>query len=175
MEDLWAAGIVNAPGTTKHPNVEVTVIRLSAGTGDRIPVQLTTSGQGSNLDTLQLYLSVVIPIDPDQRREQIRRFLKAVESEASQKGVQGQTLTLLRENPARMAEALDAYLPQQNKVGVYEIRCAYSSRRPGFWNAELQGEPVRIQVVDQGSFLDQFVGRPGLGVPPSSSEPPPAK
>ena len=156
VEELWAAGITNAPGTTKHPTVGIKVIGLSHGTRTQVPVQLTTSGGGNNLDALQSYLSLTIPVDRTQRQEQIRRFLEATASEASKTDTGSQTLHALRADPQRMVEAMDAYLPQQNQVGTYEIRCTYSSHQPGFWNITLESEPVLIAVIDQGDFTDRL-------------------
>ena len=173
VQDLWVAGIGNAPDTLKAPTIEIVVAKLSAGNHQvQVPIKITYSGEGADLDRLYLHVSLEIPIEKHKRSDNIQRYLQQVESEASQgRTVDDNTLREFRERRERMPQMFDG-LYYENEAGQYEIQCAYSSHRPGFWTAELHAVPIRINVVYQGNFFDQpgFQGQPGSEKVPGTSE-----
>lgn len=91
-----------------------------------------------------------IPIPAAERSARINAHLDEMQRT-------GRTAPLTpAEFPSRRGDmygALDA-IYTQNRVGLFELTCTYTSRERGAWNGSVRSEPFYVQINDGGDFFD---------------------
>ncbi len=155
LEKMTIAPTSEISDAAQKPTVEIIANMLSNGEKINVPVKLKHVGSGQEYDTHTIYVSLEIPIERPKRKKNIVGYLQRIESESVKgKDVSEETLNLFRQRRNDMIGAFEKNY-MENKVGIFEIVCKYSSDRSGFWNGQVQSDPILIQVVFEGKFFDQ--------------------
>ena len=91
-----------------------------------------------------------IPIPAAERRARINAHLDDMQRT-------GHTAPLTpAEFPSRrgdMYKAIDAIFTQ-NRLGLFELTCTYTSREQGSWNGTVRSQPFYVQINDGGDWFD---------------------
>lgn len=161
-----------APAPDQGPaTLTLTATPASAGSKASVPVKVSVIGTSQDPRGQELRLLVEIPVDEARRTENIRRYLERVVADGEKRNPDDRhklQLRLMREKPELFIGTFEN-LYVENRTGVFDLTCAYSSKRAGFWNGEVRARPVRVEVVSKGEFFDQPEFR--IGGPPAGAQP----
>ena len=53
-----------------------------------------------------------------------------------------------------MYSAID-FIFVQNRVGLFELTCTYTSAQRGAWNGTVRSKPFYIRITDAGEWVEQ--------------------
>ncbi|HYL36497.1 MAG TPA: hypothetical protein VEV17_11335 [Bryobacteraceae bacterium] len=146
---LVLANAANARNQTRKPNLEVAVRSLANERTTAVPVELNFSGQGSDLGVTWLSFTLVIPIDPAQRRANMEKYLERLIASSQGSAPDSQIAALRNGKEALFASLEHIYV--ENRTGAFDLRCRYTAQ-PG---APIESRPLRFDVFHAGEFFEQ--------------------
>jgi hypothetical protein len=153
IEDLTLASDGNVPA--RPATIKVDVMMIVDGRKVSVPIKTSVTGSGQDLRERYLSMLLMIPVDPVVRRDEEMQYLQRLESQAeNEKGTDKRIVDLYKNQKQSLISSFDSVFIE-NRVGLFEIVCRYSSNRRGFWNGEIQSAPMDVEIQFKGHFFDQ--------------------
>lgn len=137
------------------PAVELTVYRVEDGGRSRVPIKLSTTGNGVDGGLQYLHVLLEIPVDATRRRENIDVLLKRALADPKTTPSQAQQLEQSR---ASVVSAMEN-IYMENRTGDYEVTCRLPTPTGG-GAAAVESAPARVKVVFAGNYYDKPNFRP---------------
>jgi hypothetical protein len=158
-DELRMASAAGAAPGNPAPTLDIIVVRLSAtNTRQRVEPVASVTGVSGEPGIQRLYLTLEIPIDRETRRRNIEQYFTQVEQAAAADPRLARFRPLLQNRTTAVTGFEQMYV--ESVPGDYEVTCRYSSRRLRYWNGTLQSPvPLRLHIVNDGTFFDQAVFR----------------
>jgi len=156
-KQLLEAAVADSDAAARQPGrkpaVELTVYRVGDGGRSRVPVKLSTTGNGADGALQYLHVLLEIPVDAARRRENIDVLLKRALADPKTTPGQAQLLELSKSSVVSAMENL--YM--ENRTGDYEVTCRLQSPAG---DATVESAPARVKVVFVGNYYDKPNFRP---------------
>lgn len=135
-------------------NIKVEAVRLDGARRTAVDIQLRQMGYASNDLSRELFVDVGIPVKPERRAAAINEFIARVERSATNSPEDQQNLRYVQRNRDALIKSLEQRY-SEHEVGLFELRCSYSSSTSGKWNGAQSSAPLYLRVTDAGKFFDQ--------------------
>lgn len=157
VEKLFDAAEALRHKVKDEPTLEITVTSLADDRG-KVRIYTTTSGSGGGLGFHRRTVNLAIPISFEQAREGFEIYFQRVldydDPDVDQKKLEQQKERL---RVAKAKEGVFGYLfglIYENEPGLYRIDCAYRSTKDGFWNGEIEAQPIFLEIRFEKAFFD---------------------
>ena len=118
--------------------------------------------QGTIGVSTKLYL-MRIPIEAEKMRDGFEKYYQRVVDTAQRtEGYNTERmLNILRDRKEYLFEYIRRIF-YENEPGQYKILCKYKSTAEGYWNGQIQADPIFLVIQFEKSFYDQKVFHPEL-------------